>query len=91
MTAVRDIEKQRILQKQSAIRKKWCEAFQDKMNDLAMDGTTHLGKCGNMDFCDWCKDSGEGDPCVKALKEFAKQKNITINFDDLESIKEFIV
>lgn len=83
-------EKQRALQKQFAKRKKWYEAFQNKMNDLALDEMTPLGKCGNMDFCDWCKDSGKGDPCVKALREFAKEKNITINFDDLKSIDEFL-
>lgn len=71
-------------------RAEWYKAFQARSDELAQDETTQAGKCGGMAFCDFCDDCGEKNPCAKAFRKYAKQNGITVNFDDLKSIEEYI-
>ena len=50
--------------------------------------TEHYGKCGYGSMCDYCEDNTYGRPCVRALNEMCRAKNIKIdysktNFEDV--------
>lgn len=70
-------------------KRNWENAFQRWSNDIGFnDGTTHYGKCGYGSMCDYCEDNTYGRPCVRALNEMCREKQITIdyskrNFEDI--------
>lgn len=83
--------KQRNEQRQSEKikRAKWYKSFQKRSDELAADRTTDKGKCGGMAFCDFCPDCGEDNACVKAFRDYVKENNIVIDFDDMNMDKYF--
>lgn len=70
-------------------KRNWENAFQRWSNDIGFnDGTTPYGKCGYGSMCDYCEDNTYGRPCVRALNEMCREKQITIdyskrNFEDI--------
>jgi hypothetical protein len=70
-------------------KRNWENAFQRWSNDIGLnDGTTPYGKCGYGSMCDYCEDNTYGRPCVRALNEMCREKQITIdyskrNFEDI--------
>lgn len=44
--------------------------------------TTGYCVCGYMNYCDYCRGSGETNACVKAICELAKEKGVKIDYND---------
>ena len=65
-------------------KRRWENAFQKWSNEQALDGYTPLGCCGYGSMCDWCKDNSYGRPCVRALNAMCREKNISIDYDDMD-------
>ena len=62
-------------------KRNWEDRFQrwsDKMADV---GTTPEGKCGYGSMCDNCEDNTYGRPCVRALNDMCRAKNIKIDYE----------
>ena len=70
-------------------RRAWENAFQNWSNKASQDGTSPDGCCGYGTICDYCKDNSVGRPCVRALNEKARVKNIGIDYSDLDFAKWF--
>ena len=69
-------------------KRNWENAFQRWSNKESKFGTTSLGVCGYGSMCDYCEDNTYGRPCVRALNEMCRVKNIKIdyskrNFEDV--------
>lgn len=65
-------------------KRNWENAFQKWSNEHGMDGAMSYGCCGYGSMCDWCKDNDYGRPCVRALNSMCREKNISINYDDMD-------
>lgn len=65
-------------------KEKWQRAFQAYSDKMSQDGTTPSGKCGYMEFCDYCTDNSYGRPCVRAFGEWARANKITVDYDDYD-------
>ena len=62
-------------------KRNWENRFQrwsDKMG--ISEPTEPYGKCGYGSMCDYCEDNGYGRPCVRALNEMCRVKNIKIDY-----------
>ena len=70
-------------------RRKWENAFQRWSDKASQDGTSPIGCCGYGTICDYCKDNHMGRPCVRALNEKARAKNIRIDYTDRDFEKYF--
>lgn len=68
-------------------KEKWQKAFQAYSDKKAQDDTTPSGKCGYMDFCDYCTDNSYGRPCVRAFNEWARANHIQADYDDFDFSK----
>jgi hypothetical protein len=69
-------------------KRNWENAFQRWSNKMAQNETDPLGICGWGSMCDYCKDNTYGKPCVRALNDMCREKEITIdysnrNFEDI--------
>ena len=63
-------------------KRNWENAFQRWSNRRGMnDPCTPYGKCGYGSMCDYCSDNTYGRPCVRALNEMCREKNITIDYN----------
>lgn len=70
-------------------KRNWENAFQRWSNKHFINcDTTHYGVCGCGSMCDWCQDNSYGRPCVRALNEMCREKQIAIDYNnrDFESI-----
>ena len=65
-------------------KRRWENAFQKWSNEQAQDGYTPLGCCGYGSMCDWCKDNTYGGPCVRALNAMCRDKNISIDYNNMD-------
>lgn len=83
---IEDLERQAKLFLDYANKKrKWENAFQKWSDEQMMgDGTESWGACGHGSMCEWCKDNSYGRPCVRALNAMCREKNITIDYDDMD-------
>ena len=70
-------------------KRRWENAFQKWSDKVSQDGTTPLGCCGYGTICEYCKDNHYGRPCVRALNEKARAKNIRIDYSDRDFAKWF--
>lgn len=62
-------------------KRNWENAFQRWSNNIGFnDGTTPYGKCGYSSMCNYCEDNTYGRPCVRALNEMCREKQITIDY-----------
>lgn len=68
-------------------KEKWQKAFQAYSDKMSQDGTTASGKCGYMDFCDYCTDNSYGRPCVRAFGKWARANKIQVDYDDFDFSK----
>ncbi len=75
---------------EKAKKRKWEDAFQRMSDKMAQDETTPRGKCGYMNFCDCCSDNSYGRPCVRAFNAYCRDNHIQVNYDDLNSVEEWI-
>lgn len=69
---------------QRRVRDKWLTAFQQYSDKCFQDGTTPKGKCGYMDFSDYCEDNSYGRPCARSFSEYARKNNIEVDYTDYD-------
>ena len=62
-------------------KRNWENRFQRWSNKISQDGTTPYGKCGYGSMCDYCENNDYGRPCVRALNEMCRVKNIKIDYE----------
>ena len=64
----------------------WRNALQKYCDEQASTVGEYNGYCvcGNMNYCDLCKDSSKPNPCVKAIKEWCDIRGININYENYE-------
>lgn len=62
-------------------KRNWENRFQRWSNKISQDGTTPYGKCGYGSMCDYCENNDTGRPCVRALNEMCRAKNIKIDYE----------
>lgn len=79
----------RLFQEYSKKKRNWENAFQRWSDKVSQEGNTPLGCCGYGTICDYCKDNHFGRPCVRALNERARVKNIRIDYSDRDFEKWF--
>lgn len=65
-------------------KRNWENAFQKWSDKENQDGYTISGKCGYGSMCDYCVDEFKGRPCVRALNQLIKAKDIKINYSRRE-------
>ena len=41
------------------------------------------GKCGYGSMCDYCSENDKGRPCVRALNEMCRDRNIKIDYENV--------
>lgn len=63
------------------VKRNWENRFQRWSNSFFDDGTTPYGKCGYGSMCDYCEDNTYGRPCVRALNDMCRAKNIKIDYE----------
>ena len=64
-------------------KRNWENAFQRWSNNKQINAPTeHFGKCGYGSMCDYCEDNTYGRPCVRALNEMCREKQITIDYSE---------
>ena len=64
-------------------KRNWENAFQRWSNNKQINAPTeHFGKCGYGSMCDYCEDNTYGRPCVRALNEMCREKQITIDYGE---------
>lgn len=64
-------------------KRNWENAFQRWSNNKSINAPTeHFGKCGYGSMCDYCEDNTYGRPCVRALNEMCREKQITIDYSE---------
>lgn len=63
-------------------KRNWENAFQRWSNKMAQNETDPLGICGWGSMCDYCKDNTYGKPCVRALNDMCREKEITIDYSN---------
>lgn len=82
---VAELERQaKILFEYANKKRRWENAFQKWSDEQGMDGAMSYGCCGYGSMCDWCKDNTYGRPCVRALNAMCREKNISIDYDDMD-------
>lgn len=62
-------------------KRNWENRFQHWCNKQSQDECTNLGVCGFGEMCDYCKDNSYGRPCVRALNQMLKERNLTIDYE----------
>ena len=62
-------------------KRKWENGFQKWSNEQFDNDGSPEGKCGYGSMCDYCEDNTYGRPCVRALNEMMREKNIKINYE----------
>ena len=63
-------------------KRNWENAFQNWSNKEFQDGRYGFGACGYGCMCDYCTDNSYGRPCIRALNEMCREKNIIIDYDN---------
>lgn len=58
---------------------RWGNGFQ-RWSDKQAGGNDYYGKCGYSDICDYCADNTKGRPCVRALNEMCRDRNIKLDY-----------
>ena len=71
-------------------RRSWWKAFQKRSDELSQIPTIADGKCGYMAICDYCEGSWLTNPCAKALRNMAKERNIIIDFSTKNNIDDYL-
>ena len=63
-------------------KRNWENAFQRWSNKsiTKTNITEPYGVCGYGSMCDYCEDNTYGRPCVRALNEMCREKQITIDY-----------
>ena len=65
-------------------KRNWQLRFQHWSDEISMDGTTSLGKCGYGKICDYCTDNHYGNPCVRALNCMLREKGLTVDYNSAD-------
>ena len=61
------------------VKLRWENGFQ-RWSDEQASGNDYYGKCGYSDICDYCIDNTKGSPCVRALNEMCRDRNIKLDY-----------
>ena len=62
-------------------KRNWENGFQRWSDKMALnEPCEHYGKCGYGSMCDYCEDNGFGRPCIRALNEMCRDRNIKIDY-----------
>lgn len=62
-------------------KRNWENRFQRWSNNGGLnDPTSTAGKCGYGSMCDYCEDNTYGRPCVRALNEMLRDRNIVLDY-----------
>ena len=62
-------------------KRNWENGFQRWSDKMALnEPCEHYGKCGYGSMCDYCEDNGYGRPCIRALNEMCRERNIKIDY-----------
>jgi hypothetical protein len=67
--------------KSDKVKRNWENRFQRWCNRESQDEVTSMGICGFGEMCDYCKDNSYGRPCVRALNEMLRERNLTIDYE----------
>ncbi len=59
---------------------RWENGFQQWSDKQAADGRDYYGKCGYSNICDYCVDNTKGRPCVRALNQMCRDRNIKLDY-----------
>ena len=59
-------------------KRNWENGFQRWSNKQFQEGGNGFGACGYGSMCDYCEDNTYGRPCIRALNEICRIKNIKL-------------
>lgn len=59
------------------------DRFQRWSNKEFHDGRYGYGACGYGSMCDYCEDNSYGRPCVRALNEMLRERQITLDYKNI--------
>lgn len=81
---VKNMPKNTLINKDKYQKQKWRNKLQKYCDTQSQEvgPTTGYCVCGYMNYCDYCRISGETNACVKAICELAKEKGIKIDYKD---------
>ena len=66
------------------VKRNWENRFQRwSTTCMIYDNLNHYGKCGYGSMCDYCEDNTYGRPCVRALNEMLREKNIVLDYEKI--------
>ena len=65
------------------VKRNWENRFQRWSDKMAMEDGILEGKCGYGSMCDYCSDNDKGSPCVRALNEMCRDRNIKIDYENV--------
>ena len=65
------------------VKRNWEARFQRWSNKEFQEGRNGYGACGYGSMCDYCEDNSYGRPCIRALNELFRKKNIKIDYEKL--------
>lgn len=61
-------------------KRNWENRFQRWSNNQFHEGRVGYGVCGYGSMCDYCEDNSYGRPCVRALNEMLRARNIVLDY-----------
>ncbi len=61
-------------------KRNWEDRFQRWSNKEFHEGRYGYGACGNGSMCDYCEDNSFGRPCVRALNEMLRERQIKLDY-----------
>lgn len=61
-------------------KRNWENRFQRWSNKQFHEGRYGYGACGYGSMCDYCEDNSYGRPCVRALNEMLRERNIVLDY-----------
>lgn len=64
-------------------KRNWEDRFQRWSNKEFHEGRYGYGACGYGSMCDYCEDNSSGRPCVRALNEMLREKQITLDYKNI--------
>ncbi len=61
-------------------KRNWENRFQTWSNKQFHEGRSGYGACGYGSMCNYCEDNTYGRPCVRALNEMLREKQIKLDY-----------
>ena len=73
--------------KSDKAKRNWENRFQRWSNKMFESEETSIGKCGNGEVCDYCTDNSYGRPCVRALNQMLREKQLSIDYSNADFLQ----